>query len=42
MKFENGAKDIPLEDCIKIHNAIGLNFIVEDGKDVIFEIENEK
>jgi len=39
VKFKNGAKDITLEDCIKIHNAVGLNFIVTDGKDVTVEIE---
>lgn len=41
MKFKNGAKDVKLEDCIRIHNAIGLNFIVEDGREVDFEIEKE-
>ncbi|MEY8001180.1 hypothetical protein AB8U03_13445 [Clostridium sp. Mt-5] len=39
MKFKNGAKDVTLEDCIRIHEKIGLNFIVEDGRDVTFEIE---
>ncbi|MFU0784534.1 hypothetical protein [Clostridium sp.] len=41
MKFENGTKDVILEDCVRIHNAIGLNFIVTDGKDVDFQIEKE-
>jgi len=41
MKFENGAKDVTLEDCVKIYNSIGLSFIVEDGKDVTFEIGDE-
>ena len=41
MKFKDGAKEIKLEDCIRIHDSIGLNFIVEDGKDVNFEIEKE-
>jgi hypothetical protein len=39
MKFKNGAKDVTLEGAIKIHNAIGLNFIVEDGRDIVFETE---
>lgn len=41
MKFKDGAKEITLQDCIRIHEKIGLNFIVEDGKDVTFEIEKE-
>ena len=42
MKFKNAAKSVTLEDAIKIHNAVGLNFIVEDGKNVIFEIEKKR
>lgn len=42
MKFENSTQEVTLEDAIKIHNSIGLNFIVEDGKDVTFEMENKK
>jgi hypothetical protein len=41
LKFENGAKDVTLEDCVRIHKAIGLNFIVTDGKDIDFEVEKE-
>ena len=39
MKFENSTQEVTLEDAIKIHNSIGLNFIVEDGKDVTVEID---
>ena len=39
MKFKNGTKDVTLEDCIRIHEAIGLNFIVTDGRDIDFEVE---
>ncbi|OAA89423.1 hypothetical protein [Clostridium ljungdahlii] len=39
MKFKDGAKKVTLEDCMRVHEAIGLCFIVEDGKDLTFEIE---
>lgn len=41
MKFKNSTQDIILEDCIRIHKVIGLNFIVTDGKDVDFKIEKK-
>lgn len=41
MKFENGTKDVILEDCVRLHEEIGLNFIVMDGRNVDFQIEKE-
>lgn len=39
MKFKNGAKNVTLEDCTRLHETLEIDFVINDGKDVTFEIE---
>lgn len=36
--FKNSTKDITVEDAVKL-NRLGISTIINDGKDVTFEIE---
>ncbi|AKA68503.1 hypothetical protein [Clostridium scatologenes] len=39
MKYKNATGQISLDQCIKLHEILGIDFIIEDGKDVTFEVQ---